>query len=307
MAPNILHLEHKAARCRQKVVRMIRSSGAGHMGGAMSCLDIIAALYFNTMRHDPANPGFAGRDRFILSAGHKCMAQYSALAEAGYFDESVLDTYGKLNTKLPGHPDMYKLPGVEANTGALGHGLSIAVGMALGMKLDGGGSRVFTVLGDGELPEGSNWEAAAAASHYMLDNLTAFIDWNGLQISGATKDVMNMEPIGKRFAAFGWAYREIDGNNMNEIVDALSALPLKKRKPSVIVARTIKAKGLSFAEGKVDYHYWKPKEDELSQAEQELADAEQRLADAIRDLAGDGLSIDDAGQTAADTLKGGGA
>ena len=281
-ATEILQLEHRAAKCRQKVVRMVRSGGAGHMGGAMSCLDILSALYFHVMRYDPRNPGMEGRDRFILSAGHKCMALYSALAEAGYFDESLLDTYGKLNTKLPGHPDMYKLPGVEANTGALGHGLSIAVGTALGLKLDGSGARVFTVLGDGELPEGSNWEAASAASHYKLDNLTAVIDWNGLQISGAVGDVMNMEPIGKRFASFGWAYRQIDGNNMRDIVRALNALPFKNGMPSVIVARTVKAKGLPFAEGKAEYHYWKPDADELSYAEQILSDSEQNLANGLK-------------------------
>ena len=299
--PDIKLLEHKAARCRQKVVRMIRSGGAGHMGGAMSCLDIVTALYFRTMRHDPGLPGYAGRDRFILSAGHKCMALYAALAEAGYFDESILDTYGALNTKLPGHPDMHKLPGVEANTGALGHGLSISVGMALGLRMEGlaqnedayagkkGSSRnknascprVFTVLGDGELPEGSNWEAASAASHYKLDNLTAIIDWNGLQISGGVKDVMNMEPIGKKFTAFGWAQREIDGNNMEEVARTLDALPFKKGKPSVIIARTVKAKGLPFAEGKAEYHYWKPKADELHMAEQILSTAERQAADAL--------------------------
>ena len=281
-AGNILSLEHRAVKCRQKIVRMVRSGGAGHLGGALSCIDVVAALYFNIMHHDPGNPGLAGRDRFVLSAGHKCMALYAALAEAGYYDESLLDTYGKLNTKLPGHPDMHKLPGVEANTGALGHGLSIAVGMALGLRLDGGGARVFALLGDGELPEGSNWEAASAASHYKLDNLTAIVDWNGLQISGATKDVMNMEPIGRRFAAFGWACKEIDGNDMGDIVGALSALPFKKRKPSLIVARTVKAKGVSFAEGKLAYHYWKPKSDELEQAEQELAEAEQRIEAALQ-------------------------
>jgi transketolase len=239
----------------------------------------VAALYFHVMRHDPAAPMLPERDRFILSAGHKCMALYAALAEAGYFDEALLDTYGKLNTKLPGHPDMYKLPGVEANTGALGHGMSISVGMALGLRLDGGDARVFTLLGDGELPEGSNWEAASAASHHKLDNLTAIVDWNGLQISGAVKDVMNMEPIGKRFASFGWATREIDGNNMNEIVGALDAVPFKKGKPSVIIARTIKAKGLSFAENKAEYHYWKPKDNELIIAERELFETERLLAD----------------------------
>ena len=278
---NINELEYRAARCRQKVVRMVRAGGAGHMGGAMSCLDIVAALYFHTLRHDPGNPGLISRDRFVLSAGHKCMGLYAALAEAGYFDEAILDTYGKLNTKLPGHPDMYKLPGVEANTGALGHGLSISVGMALGLRLDGFDSKVFTLLGDGELPEGSNWEAAAAAAHHKLDNLTAIVDWNGLQISGATKDVMDMAPIAKKFAAFGWASREIDGNSMPEIVKALDALPFRKGKPSAIIAHTIKAKGLSFAENRLEYHYWKPGADELAQAEQEVLDKIEALAAAL--------------------------
>jgi transketolase len=193
---------------------MVRSSGSGHLGGALSCLDIVAALYFHAMDVDPKNPGKPDRDRFVLSAGHKCMAQYAALAERGFFDASLFDTYGKLNTKLPGHPDMHKLPGVEANTGALGHGLSISVGMALGLRASGLKSRVFTVMGDGELPEGSNWEAAAAAAHYGLENLIVFVDDNGLQISGRTVEVMNMEPVESRFAAFGWAVRSLDGNDM---------------------------------------------------------------------------------------------
>jgi len=274
---DIRRLELKAVKCRKKVVRMVRAGGAGHMGGALSCIDILTALYFSVMRHDPGNPRFPDRDRFVLSAGHKCMALYAVLAEAGYFPESLLDTYGKLNTKLPGHPDMHKLPGVEANTGALGHGLSIAAGMALGLRLDGSRAKVYALLGDGELPEGSNWEAAAAAAHHKLDGLTAIVDCNGLQISGATKDVMNMEPIRKKFSAFGWACAEIDGNGMEEIVRALNKLPIKKGSPSVIIARTVKAKGLSFAENKVEYHHWKPKEDELLRAESELAAAEQKL------------------------------
>jgi transketolase len=263
-------LRHKAARCRRKIVRMVRSSGCGHMGGAMSCMDVLAALYFHTMKYDPQNPKLRERDRFVLSAGHKCMALYAVLAEAGYCEEGVLDTYGKLNTKIPGHPDMYKLPGVEANTGALGHGLSISVGMALGLRLDGLKSRVFTVLGDGELPEGSNWEAASAASHFKLDNLTAIVDANGLQISGKARDIMSMEPMAGRFAAFGWAVREIDGNDMGPLVATLDALPFEKGKPNAIIARTIKSKGLSFAEDKLEYHYWKPDARELALAEQEL-------------------------------------
>ncbi|MDR1021176.1 MAG: transketolase, partial [Synergistaceae bacterium] len=214
MSADVKRLEYMAARCRRDIVRMVRSSGAGHMGGAMSCMDIVTALYFYALGIDPGNPKKQDRDRFVLSAGHKCMAQYAALAERGFFDASLLDTYGKLGTKLPGHPDMHKLPGVEANTGALGHGLSISVGMALGLRASGLKSRVFAVMGDGELPEGSNWEAASAASHYKLANLAVFVDVNGLQISGATKDVMDMEPIDGRFGAFGWAVSAIDGNDM---------------------------------------------------------------------------------------------
>jgi transketolase len=247
---------------------MLRSSGAGHVGGALSCLDVVAALYFHTLHHDPAQPGLPDRDRFILSAGHKCLAQYAILAEAGYFDVAVLDTYGHLGSHIPGHPDMHKLPGIEANTGALGHGLSIALGMALGLR--GTGARVFTILGDGELPEGSNWEAAAAAGHHRADNLTAIVDFNGLQISGRTADVLDMEPMAEKFEAFGWATQTIDGHDMDAIVAALDGLPYEAGRPSAIIARTIKAKGISFAEGKVDYHYWKPSPADLAVAEAEI-------------------------------------
>jgi transketolase len=244
---------------------------------------MVTALYFYAMRIDPAQPKMAGRDRFILSAGHKCMAQYAVLAERGFYDKAELDTYGKLGTRLPGHPDMHKLPGIEANTGALGHGLSISVGMALGLRGGKPGEktpRVFTILGDGELPEGSNWEAAAAAAHYKLDNLVAFIDDNGLQISGPTVEVMNMEPAADRFAAFGWGTAEIDGNNMAEILSLLDRLPLEPGKPSAVIAHTVKAKGISFAEGRVEYHYWKPKAEELARAEAELDEVIRRYGEA---------------------------
>jgi transketolase len=198
------------------------------------------------------------------------MAQYAALGERGFFDKALFDTYGKLGTKLPGHPDMHKLPGVEANTGALGHGLSISVGMALGLRDARRGIRVFTVMGDGELPEGSNWEAASAASHYHLDNLTVLLDDNSLQISGRTVEVMNMEPIAERFGAFGWAAREIDGNDMSEVLRTLEGVPLEDGRPTAIIAHTVKGKGLGFAEDKAAYHYWKPKEEELTRAEREL-------------------------------------
>jgi len=265
---DIKQLEYHAARARRKVVRMVASGKSGHMGGSMSCIDLLTALYFRAMRVDPQNPKAPYRDRFILSAGHKCMAQYAVLCERGFFDESLLDTYGHLNTKLPGHPDMHKLPGVEANTGALGHGLSIGVGMALG--LCGGEQRVFIVLGDGELPEGSNWEAAAAAAHYKLGNLFAFVDANGLQISGKTCDVMNMQPISEKFGAFGWETTQVDGNDMRELARLLDSLTFENRKPTAVIMHTVKGKGLSFAENQLGSHYWTPSVQELNQAETEL-------------------------------------
>jgi len=271
----IKKLEYHAAAGRRKVVRMMAAGEGGHLGGTLSCLDLLTVLYFYTMNIDPQNPGMPSRDRFILSAGHKCMAQYAVLCERGFFDESVLDTYGHLKTKLPGHPDMHKLPGVEANTGALGHGLPIAVGMTLGLR--GSGQRVFAVLGDGELPEGSNWEAAAAAGFYKLDGLTAFIDVNGLQISGATKDIMDMESIDDKFRSFGWATKIIDGNSIRQLVDTLGQLPLEKGKPTAIIMHTVKGKGISFAENQVGYHYWKPSAEELLQAEKELDEATELL------------------------------
>lgn len=213
-------LKETAAKCRLNVVRMLRASGHGHIGGTYSSIDMVTALYFYKMNVNPEKPDWEDRDRFLLSAGHKSMVQYAVLAEKGYFPKEILDTYGHLHSKLAGHPNMHKLPGVEASTGALGHGLSIATGMAMGLRLDKKSSKVYTILGDGELAEGSNWEAAAAAAHYKLDNLTAIVDFNGLQISGKVSDVMDFTPIGDKFREFGWAVREIDGNNMDEIVTA---------------------------------------------------------------------------------------
>ena len=233
----------------------------------------------------PEDPQWADRDRFLLSAGHKCMVQYAVLAERGYFDKSVLDTYGGLKTKIPGHPDMHKLPGVEANTGALGHGLSIASGMALALRAEGKDSKVYVVMGDGELAEGSNWEAAAVAAHYGLDNLVVFVDFNGLQISGKVQDIMNFTPVAEHFAAFGWAVRDIDGNNMEEVVSTLDALPLEKGKPNLIVAHTIKGRGVSFAENKASYHYWTPKGDEMAQAIAEVESNIARLENEVKEAA----------------------
>lgn len=273
MTDRVANLELVAARARRNVVRMIETGNSGHLGGALSAIDIITALYFDVMNVDPERPDWPERDRFLLSAGHKAMGQYAVLAERGFFPKDQLDSYGSMKTALGGHPDMHKLPGVEGNTGALGHGLSISTGMALGLRQQGSTARVFTVMGDGELPEGSNWEAAAAAAHHKVDNLVAIVDNNDMQISGRVGDVMNMAPIAGKFEAFGWASREIDGNDMSQVIEALDATPFEPGKPSVIVAHTRKAKGISFAEDVLAYHYWKPKDGELAQAVSELDQA----------------------------------
>ena len=266
----IIKLKITAAKSRRNVLRMIKASGHGHVGGALSAIDIVTALYFDKMNIDPSDPGKPDRDRFLLSAGHKCLAQYSVMAERGYMDSGVLDPYGSFKACIPGHPDMHKLPGVEANTGALGHGISIAAGMAMSAKLDKEEFCVYAVTGDGELPEGSNWEEAAAAGKFWLDNLVVFVDNNGLQIIGKVTDVMNMEDIQEKFRAFGWAVTEIDGNDMEQIVEVLDGLPLEKGKPNMILCHTVKAKGLSIGEGKAEYHFWNADLKELAAADREL-------------------------------------
>jgi len=272
------HLKRVALNIRKNVLRMIKAGKAGHVGGALSSADIMAVLYFKVLRVDPENPKWPKRDRFVLSAGHKCLALYATLAEKGFFDKSILDTYGALNSKLPGHPDMYKLPGVETNTGALGHGLSIAGGMAMGLRMDGLSSRVYVIMGDGELAEGSNWEAAAAMNHHHLDNILVYVDRNRLQISGPTVEVMSYEPLAKRWEAFGWSVKEIDGHDINQIYETTISAPFEKGKPSVIIANTVKSKGLSFAEGRVNFHYWKATPEQIEQAEKELMEAEKILS-----------------------------
>jgi transketolase len=273
----ILYLEHTALKIRRDIIRLIRAGKAGHSGGALSSVEILTALYFKLLQVDPGNPGWPQRDRFVLSAGHKCLVLYAALAEKGFFDLSVLDTYGALDSKIPGHPNMHKLPGVETNTGALGHGLSIAGGMALGLKLDKSPAKVYVLMGDGELAEGSNWEAASAASMHKLDNVIAFVDRNKLQISGPTVEVMSYEPLDERWRSFGWGVRIIDGHNLETIISTVNQAPFEKGKPSVIIADTIKSKGLSFAEAKVNYHYWKAQPEELEQAELDLDNIEKEL------------------------------
>ena len=270
-----IELMIKAERCRENVIRMIRAGGHGHVGGSFSAIDLVAALYFHAMNIDGADAKNPDRDRFLLSAGHKCLAQYGVLAEKDFFEKEILDTYGKLGSLIPGHPDMHKLNGVEANTGALGHGISIAAGMAMAGKLDQKAYRVFVVTGDGELPEGSNWEGAAVAAKFGLDNLVVFVDNNGLQISGAVTEVMSMEPIDCKFRDFGWAVTEIDGNDMEQILNVLEQLHLEKGKPTAVICKTVKAKGLSFGENQTDFHFWNASEELLRQAEAEM---EERIA-----------------------------
>jgi len=284
-----LELKRRAVDIRRNILRMIRASHAGHVGGAMSIVEILTALYYRCMRVDPKNPEWPERDRFVLSAGHKCLALYAVLAEKGFFGKDVLDTYGALKSKLPGHPNMFYAPGIETNTGALGHGLSIAGGMALGLKMDGSSSKVYVIMGDGELAEGSNWEAASAASHHRLDNMLVFVDRNTLQISGRTVDVMSYEPLDRRWESFGWSVRAIDGHDLEQIVEAAESYPFEPGKPSLVIADTVKSKGISFAEDQASFHYWKAKDEEIEKAEKDIeamAEAVEREAAAAGEVAG---------------------
>lgn len=263
-------LKDTARNLRIEILRMLTVAGSGHTGGSLSAADIVAVLYFYTMRHDPANPGWAERDRFILSKGHAAPVLYAALAWAGYFDRELLKTLRKAGSPLQGHPCSRKLPGIEISTGSLGQGLSIANGIAMGIKMDSLPSRVYCLLGDGEIQEGQVWEAAMTAAHYKLDNLCAIIDNNGLQIDGHCCDVMHIEPIVNKWEAFGWNVIDIDGHDIKAIIGAFETAAGQKGKPTMVVARTIKGKGVSFFEGKVEYHGLAPTHDELVLALQEL-------------------------------------
>jgi len=262
----IAELEEKARKLRVSIVKTLHKSQSGHTGGSLSAMDMVTALYFYKMRHNPADPGWEGRDRFVLSKGHAAPAQYVALAEAGYFPVEDLMMLRRLGSHLQGHPDSKSTPGVEVPTGSLGQGLSMAVGMALGLRLDGKANRVYALLGDGELQEGQVWEAAMAGGHYRLDNLCAMVDANALQIDGEVAKVMNVAPIADKFRAFGWNALEIDGHNMAAITDSLDMAETVKGKPTVIVAHTVKGKGVSFFENKASYHGGPPSDEELTRA-----------------------------------------
>lgn len=266
MKEKIADLEEKARRLRVSIVKTLHKSQSGHTGGSLSAIDMVCALYFHKMRHNPQEPSWDGRDRFVLSKGHAAPALYVTLAECGYFPVEDLMMLRRLGSHLQGHPDSKGTPGVDVCTGSLGQGLSMANGMALGFKLDGKENRVYAVLGDGELQEGQIWEAAMAAAHYKSDNLCALIDANGLQIDGDVAKVMNVASIAGKFSAFGWNVIEIDGHDMGQIIRALDHAETHKGAPTAIVAKTVKGKGVHLFENKASYHGVTPNDEELPEA-----------------------------------------
>jgi transketolase len=267
---DIGYLEEMARQMRIEIVKMLEGSGSGHTGGSLSAADIVSALFFYKMKHRPNDPRWPGRDRFVLSKGHAAPVLYASLALTGYMDKSMLCSLRKLDCPLQGHPSSKMLAGVEVSTGSLGQGLSIANGMALGLRLDKCDSRVYCLLGDGETQEGQVWEAAMSAAHYKLDNICAILDFNGLQIDGKVSDVMNIEPVEDKWRSFGWHTIQIDGHNMQAIADALDAAENVKGKPCMIIAKTVKGKGVSIFEGKAEYHGVAPTGAELDIAIKEL-------------------------------------
>jgi len=262
-------LADRSIAYRRDVLTYIYESGGGHTGGSLSCVDIINVLYNAVMDITPENWESLNRDFYIQSKGHSVEALYVVLADQGFLDRSELKTGNKFQTRLIGHPTR-KVPGVEHNTGGLGHGLSVATGLALAAKLDGRASRVFCLLGDGELAEGSNWEAAMTAAHYKLDNLTAIVDRNRLQITGPTEDVNELEPLADKWTAFGWAVHETDGNDVTALATELHNVPFTAGRPSLLIANTLKGKGVSFIEGEAAWHHKVPTREQLEQAMREL-------------------------------------
>jgi transketolase len=266
----VRRLKNIALELRKDVVEMIYRANAGHPGGSLSAAEIISVLYFEIMNVDPKNPNWERRDRFILSKGHACPILYAALAKRGFFEREHLWTLRKTHSILQGHPDMKKTPGLDFTSGSLGCGLGIGVGMALGLKMSGIKSRVFVMLGDGECQEGAIWEAAMCAFHYRLSNLFAIIDYNGLQVDGWIRDVMNIEPLKEKWKSFGWYVTEIDGHNVEEILSAFQ-LCFKVGGPAVIIAHTIKGKGVSFMENQIEWHGLALNEEEFERAMAELS------------------------------------
>jgi len=273
-------LAKKSITYRRLLLDMIVHANAGHTGGSLSCVDLLNVLYNHVMDIRPDNFSEIDRDHYIHSKGHSVEALYAVLGEIGFYDIEELKHIEKYGSDFIGHPTR-RVPGIEQNTGALGHGLSVAVGMAIAAKKDGRKNRIFTIMGDGELTEGSIWEASASASHYHLDNLIAVIDRNTLQISGNTEDVMAMEPIAEKFDAFGFAIRTVDGHDFSELIKVFGEIPFEIGKPNLVIANTIKGKGISFIENKVEWHHHVPSKEEFKVAIAELDHAEKALGEAI--------------------------
>ncbi len=259
-------LKEQAKEIRKDIVKMIGQANSGHPGGSLSAADIVTYLYFEEMNIDPKNPKWEDRDRFVLSKGHAAPVLYAALAHKGFFPVEELATLRKIGSHLQGHPDMNKVPGVDMSTGSLGTGISAAVGMALACKMDQKANYVYSVLGDGEIQEGQVWEAAMAAAHYKLDNLIAFVDNHTLQIDGNIDDVMSPNPIDEKFRAFGWHVQVIDGHDFAQIAAAVKAAKEVKGQPSMIVAKTVKGKGVSYMENQAGWHGSAPNEEQVAQA-----------------------------------------
>ncbi|MBQ3847404.1 MAG: transketolase [Clostridia bacterium] len=267
----LLDLKKKSTIIRKYIIDEVFSAKSGHPGGSLSCTDILTVLYFDVMRVDPKNPKWADRDRFVLSKGHCAPALYATLATRGFFPEKDLYTFRNIDSYLEGHPSMTYVPGVDMSTGSLGQGISAAVGMALAGKIDNKDYRVYSILGDGELGEGQVWEAAMAAAHYKLDNLTAFIDYNGLQIDGPITEVMNSEPIPDKFKAFGWNVIVLeDGNDIEQIKNAVNRAKRTKGRPTMVICKTVKGKGVSFMENQYGWHGKAPNQEQRDQAIAEL-------------------------------------
>ena len=262
-------LRIKSIHYRKRLLKYIKKANAGHTGGSLSCVDILNVLYNRILNVSPGNFSDPHRDRYIQSKGHSVEALYVVLADRGFFPESELETLCRHRSHYVGHPTR-KVNGIEQNTGALGHGLAFSVGVALSAKMDGADYKVYTLLGDGELAEGSNWESLLTATHYSLDNLTAIVDRNNLQLTGRTEDMCSLEPLAEKFTAFGWSVRGADGHDVTAMTDALRLVPFDSGKPSIIVASTIKGKGVSFMENDHKWHHGVPDDEQYKQAQQEL-------------------------------------
>ena len=265
-------LSSTALTVRRDIIKMLGIAGSGHPGGSLSCTDMLVLLYFHFLRHDPKNPKWADRDRLIFSKGHGCPALYSVMAHAGYFDPKMLLTLRQLESPLQGHPDLRRLPGIEASTGSLGQGLSIGIGCALAARLDKKDYTTYVIMSDGELNEGQTWEAAMFASFRKLSNLVLILDMNKFQLSGATKEILDMDSVAEKWKSFGWAVREINGHSHQELAEGIEWARSPKNEPSVLIADTIKGKGVSFMENNNHFHGVAPTKDETARALKELGE-----------------------------------